>query len=921
MNTLQETFQNGYYHVDTPLTKDDWLSVLCDESTPKTYIDALLKFYYEPNHESTCSNLGQMYPQPYASFNANVRSLGMLVQKRFGFNVETEKGDAVYWNSVMDGREVGGNFSWRIKEELAEAIQEYLYRYLLEKYKEHRKTVHIDAPKTTERYKWELITECERKPLVEIAHRIRTTNLVYTNLANGTINWLYNNRHDEYAAALQTLVGEDSLSNRLQKCSKAIHRILDENEETKNFKFAADDERTLSTILTCYNPDQYTFYMEKSYLLLCKFLGMENENSVGKKYPHFLQLLQPLVKLINSDSEIHAIVDPSLEGLRQSDLLLAQDVCWEMLVKNPGKLSYPPKKKEMHHYWCVGHNIDSESQLESFVNNKTWKAIFRKNEDVKQLKDSLKVREGDRLILKSSYTKGEKHNISILNIQAVGIVTGKPSTFDPHRDGYEGVEVCVNYISRDRKEFNANDVGSYRNTIKETNNQTIIDYVESLTQKKMERISKYKKLLEGSHNLILTGAPGTGKTFLAKELAASVIGCEPNEVDRSDQFGFVQFHPSYDYTDFVEGLRPTESDDGNNVGFELRDGIFKSFCEKALKNIADSEKSAKELGKEESAQKALEAFLEEATSETENDKMLQTLAKKSEFFVESYDDRHITITIPKNEKVKSITIRRDDLIQVLSSDKEMQNLQDVKDLFHEQNQRQQDSYILAIYREIIDRKPLNNIAVNNVERKNFVFVIDEINRGDISKILGELFFSVDPGYRGVKGKVTTQYANMQSSANIFDRYLGTSDYGHFFVPSNVFIIGTMNDIDRSVESMDFAMRRRFAWKEVTAEESMDMLDNCPQLDAVREEIKSRMRNLNHAIEGMDELGRAYDIGAAYFLKYSDYGNFDDLWEYHLKGVLCEYLRGERDPEKKLEELHKAYNNDSASTIIKNDNEG
>lgn len=921
MKTLQETVENGYYHVNTPLTKEDWLSVLRDRNTPYNYIDTLLKFYYEPNHESTCSILSLRYPQHYTSFNANIRSLGMLVQKRFGFNVKTGKDDLDYWSSVMDGRKVGNNFSWKIKDELAEAIQAYLYQFILDKYKQRRKAIPIDEPKATERYKWELITECEGKPLAEIAHRIRTTNLVYTNLANGTIDWLYNNRNDEYAAALTTLVGEDSLSRRLQNCSKAIHKILDGNGETKDFKFAADDERTFSTILTCHDPEQYTFYMEKSYFLLCKFLGVKKENTVGKKYPHFLQLLQPLEKLIKSDSEIHAIVAPSLGGLRQSDLLLAQDICWEMLVKAPEELGYPPKKNDVHHYWCAGYTIDGESQLAQFFANRTWKAIFRKEEDAKQLKDSLKLRKGDRIILKSSYTKGEKHRISILNVQAVGIVTGTPSTFDPKRDGYEGVEVNVDYIGKGKKEFNAKEVGSYRNTIKETNNQTLIDYVESQTQKKMERINKYKRLLEGSHNLILTGAPGTGKTFLAKELAASIIGCRPDEVDGSNQFGFVQFHPSYDYTDFVEGLRPTESDNGNNVGFELRNGIFKAFCEKALKNIADSEKSAMELGKEESAQKALEAFLEEATSETENDKMFQTMAKKSEFFVESYDDKHITITIPKNEKVKSITIRRDDLIQALSSDKELQNLQDVKSLFHEQNQRQQDSYILAIYREIIDRKALKSIVVGNVERKNFVFVIDEINRGDISKILGELFFSIDPGYRGVKGKVTTQYANMQSSANIFDRYLGASDYGHFFVPSNVYIIGTMNDIDRSVESMDFAMRRRFAWKEVTAEESMGMLDNNPQLDAVRDEIKNRMRNLNRYIESTSELGRAYDIGAAYFLKYADYGNFEDLWEYHLQGVLSEYLRGERNAEKKMEELHKAYNNSAPTTTKEDGNQG
>ena len=90
-----------------------------------------------------------------------------------------------------------------------------------------------------------------------------------------------------------------------------------------------------------------------------------------------------------------------------------------------------------------------------------------------------------------------------------------------------------------------------------------------------------------------------------------------------------------------------------------------------------------------------------------------------------------------------------------------------------------------------------------------MFVIDEINRGEISKIFGELFFSIDPGYRGKKGSVKTQYANL---------YIDEED---LYVPENVYIIGSMNDIDRSVETFDFAMRRRFTWCEVTAAESAE----------------------------------------------------------------------------------------------------
>lgn len=285
-----------------------------------------------------------------------------------------------------------------------------------------------------------------------------------------------------------------------------------------------------------------------------------------------------------------------------------------------------------------------------------------------------------------------------------------------------------------------------------------------------------KELLERNNNIVLTGAPGTGKTFLAKNIAEKITG-DGNAV------GFVQFHPSFDYTDFVEGLRPQQS--VGKVDFGLKNGIFKSFCEKAL----------------------------------------------------------------------------------------------------------------------------------NSPDKKFVFIIDEINRGEISKIFGELFFSIDPGYRGKSGAVRTQYANMVKDSNEFDKALNqTNVFGHFFVPDNVYIIGTMNDIDRSVESMDFAFRRRFAFYEVKATDKMlNSLELNPQH---LEQLKRKMNAVNNAIvkQGLTE---AYQIGGSYFLKIEKYykKNSDEksfkyalelLWNYHLRGTIYEYFRGEPDAEKKLQLIKDEY---------------
>ena len=297
-------------------------------------------------------------------------------------------------------------------------------------------------------------------------------------------------------------------------------------------------------------------------------------------------------------------------------------------------------------------------------------------------------------------------------------------------------------------------------------------------------VPKYSLLQ--NYNLILTGAPGTGKTYLARQLAASMIGCSEKELNDNPNFEFVQFHPSYDYTDFVEGLRPIKRPKSKQIEFERQDGIFKSFCATAAK------------------------------------------------------------------------------CEIREKDKEY--------------------------------------------KTNYVFVIDEINRGEISKIFGELFFSIDPGYRSEDERiyVKTQYHNLISQSCEKD-YPFTKG---FYVPGNVYVIGTMNDIDRSVESMDFAFRRRFSFYEVEATDTQEsILKDC----ADKSEAINRMNSLNNAIEKVAGLSPAYHIGAAYFKKVSLYEGDKDrwglLWDNHIKGLLYEYLRGlpKRELNNQLNSLKKAYN--------------
>ena len=405
----------------------------------------------------------------------------------------------------------------------------------------------------------------------------------------------------------------------------------------------------------------------------------------------------------------------------------------------------------------------------------------------------------------------------------------------------------------------------------------------------------FSEMLLESKNLIFRGAPGTGKTYLAKKIAADLVsnGTVSDYSKLTDeqkkQVEFVQFHPSYDYSDFVEGLRPKLNSDGS-MGFELQDGIFKRFVSRARKNYEDAQKPIEMVERELSAQESMSEFF---SSIAFGEDSFETITGNT-FTITSVDEQHINIFIPQNDIIKQLTLSLDEIRKMLESEQTFEKIKDITNFFGKTYATQAYSYDFAIYKAIRKRKHLApRTHAKTEEFKKYVFIIDEINRGEISKIFGELFFAIDPGYRGKAGEIATQYANLHPNPA-----------ETFYVPENVYLIGTMNDIDRSVDSFDFAMRRRFRFVELKANEQLEMLTSLGN-EELKSEMIRRMTALNQEIAAIEDLNENYQIGAAYFLKLKTL-DFDQLWTDYLQPLLQEYIHGMYHEEEIMNRFANAY---------------
>lgn len=391
--------------------------------------------------------------------------------------------------------------------------------------------------------------------------------------------------------------------------------------------------------------------------------------------------------------------------------------------------------------------------------------------------------------------------------------------------------------------------------------------------------SENEKILIENQNIplnqILYGPPGTGKTYHTIDKALEILGenlenrdekkAKFDEYVKNGQIVFTTFHQSYGYEEFVEGIKPRidSKENSKEVEYEIKDGIFKELCKKALDNYKVSLLTQEEFVKSEDLENKIEIFLDELVDQQKFIEKIQS----GGFKLEEYNEKYRIITDDTNA---NLYLNLEIFKTLLENKDKIINGRSIKQILNNKHRRQIDSYyfqLVKLFKEREQDYKVDNNPSEKPELKPYIIIIDEINRGNVSKIFGELITLIEPSKRiGEKEelKVTLPYSGEK-----------------FGVPKNVYIIGTMNTADRSITSLDTALRRRFEFVEMMPDVSKLSMD-CEGIN-----LQELLKAINTRIEYL--LDREKTIGHAFFVSVENLEDLKKVFQNKIIPLLQEYF--------------------------------
>ncbi|SDC25844.1 MULTISPECIES: McrB family protein [Pedobacter] len=666
---------------------------------------------------------------------------------------------------------------------------------MIEGYKEDL----VEKGLNDELYKWRMLKDIGGKPDLsglDFAEKIRT--ITYDNLifhtTRGVRNHILAENPQAYREALEVLFNENLL---LGERINLFQAMIDEAYRAMGQTlFHHQDERAIATFLTVKYPEKYTFYKSSFYVKYCIKLG-EKTKKKNEKYIHYLKLVEDLVeRYIKPDSELLEIVSEKLPpGLFQDQhhKLLAQDILYKMLDKN-----------EVTFKSVIGDLQSAMQEEESILKDFSIDYAHLKDNGFSGRKDSyVWIRDAAGLIGNrdahfevSIRTRNAYKNCFFVDIHFEGKQAQKFKTlignelpegleWIPWQDGHSiGTKTGLNPFDEDVVDQITEQLLFLENSIADR-----VRYVMPLDPEKVSEKNNFEKM---ELNQILYGPPGTGKTYHTIDRALKIIDPVFYAANRNDrhaltrqfrdllisdfdngkgQIAFCTFHQSMSYEDFIEGIKPVSPKGTEGaVNYQVTDGLFKKICLQASKTKSVS-------GFDDSYDK----FVNEVV-ENENVLVLYTPKLKKPFNIR-INSNHNVVAIPQTENATEMVVTRSMVMNYMTNG----IVDDWK------------SYTIAISEHIQAHYPFQVTDEDNT-KKNFVLIIDEINRGNISQIFGELITLIEDSKR----------KDADEELRIILPYSAHA----FSVPRNLYIIGTMNTADRSVEALDTALRRRFSFEEM-----------------------------------------------------------------------------------------------------------
>lgn len=841
---------DGRFVTDPPsfISIEEWKQVLIEAEKAgwNQQIEALLMFFRMPDHKGTCSAVAKEYGTNDNSVRSLITHFGKYARKAFGnrFDVENseDKKDR-FWPISMTGKDLGKKgFEWTIRPELVDAIREFLLDKLIGEYRERIISEGLDNKYSDELYKWKLLAESKGKSDLEVISRMVGMNLISWRAA-ATLKKLLETNPDDVVNVFSIMKAPGrSFADRFTEYKAATEKLVPEDGHN-----SINNDRTAALFLACLDPINNSIYKYELYKLLCDYLGYKAKSG-AENYEHYISIVQAVIEKENADSELTAKLHHETDQYFWSDLLNAQDVLWQMQsfmeksikAKSAEQFTWIPFYKELaqklldyknnrqallefiyndlpEEYRTYFHDMDGEPNTD--VDPYTVFAIFNRNISDKQridtcalFKNKFKIeaplpkdfkgipvwnpmhsqlfgfrdkRDEDDINhiwdlfertmsgekWEDSFNVVEKQFMAGVAMVTSGMFWTLPDDFIPLDKNTvahlqkNGIEVPI-YNTRIAAE-------SYASICKQL--KELIDS-GSIPEKSFAEFSHiaggfglidedmtdtyydtFVSVLKKKKNIILQGAPGTGKTYATAFVALKVLGFD--DLDYSDhetvvaeylklveaeRIAFTTFHQSLDYEDFVEGYKPFSID--GQMNFSLEKGPFLKICDKAKESPC-------------------------------------------------------------------------------------------------------------------------------------VLIIDEINRGNVSKIFGELITLLEADKR--TGSSNPIPANLTYSRKSFT------------VPSELYIIGTMNTTDRSVGSIDYALRRRFAFLTLKSDKAVvsnyytdEALKEKAELlfDAVSEFLKSKTSDMP-----MEDLmpGHSYFMAdnATHLSMKLDYELIPLIEEYEKDGII------------------------------------